>query len=227
MPTTDKFHSHQNKSSKPSIMWSAPPAITTMHAKFGARNLLTQNLGKLQTISCGKYHDLKEPQKVNTSQTNFHIADSATDISTALDNLAFAATTDRDIVAQLAANNKQLVETNKLLTIQLPKAMDNNSLLLKKLSSTSSIKPATNTSSKTVSYTAATSGGGTVQTIRLCGMEGKLRSQRILLDTQLPSRTQTQQQELAWQAWQPSRQSHTGRQQRRFQERKGMTHWGG
>jgi hypothetical protein len=105
-----------------------------------------------------EYHDLKEQQKVNTSQTNFHSATAVTDISSALDNLAFAATTDRDIVTQLAASNKQLVETNKILTEQLQKAMDNNSLLLKKLSSTSSIKPTTNTASKTVSYAAATSG---------------------------------------------------------------------
>jgi hypothetical protein len=45
-----------------------------------------------------EYHDLKEQQKVNTLQNNFQGANAAYDITTVLDNLALAATTNRDIV---------------------------------------------------------------------------------------------------------------------------------
>jgi hypothetical protein len=107
-----------------------------------------------------EYHDLKEQQKVNTLQTNFHSANAATDISSALDNLAFAATMDRDIVTQLiTASNKQRRNQQNPHRTTPKKAMDNNSLLIKKLSNTRSIKPTTNTASKTVSYVAAINSG--------------------------------------------------------------------
>lgn len=76
-----------------------------------------------KTFFAEEYHDLKEQQKVNTTQTNFHGANEVTDISMALDNLAMAATTDRDIVAQLTLSNKQLIEINTTLTAQLKTAM--------------------------------------------------------------------------------------------------------
>jgi hypothetical protein len=91
-----------------------------------------------KTYFAEEYHDLKEQQKVNTSQTQFHGANSVLDISTALDNLAMAATTDRDIVAQLTQSNKQLVEMNAILTAQLKNAMENNNLLIKKIGNTTS-----------------------------------------------------------------------------------------
>ena len=89
-----------------------------------------------KTYFAEEYHDLKEQQKVNTSQTQFHGANAVVDISTALDNLAMAATTDRDIVAQLTESNKQLVAMNTTLTAQLKSAMENNSMLIKKLGNT-------------------------------------------------------------------------------------------
>lgn len=52
-----------------------------------------------------KYHDLKEQQKVNQSQNNFHRATLVLEISTELDNLATATTTDPDIVSQLTESN--------------------------------------------------------------------------------------------------------------------------
>ena len=61
-----------------------------------------------------EYHNRKEQDKVNTAQNNFHSANSAVDITQALDNLAMAAISDRDIVAQLAKINKQLITTNKI-----------------------------------------------------------------------------------------------------------------
>ena len=80
-----------------------------------------------------EYHDLKEQQKVNTSQANFHTANAVMDISTALDNLALAATTDRDIVSQLTSTNQQLTATNKMLTEQLSAAIATNAQLVKQL----------------------------------------------------------------------------------------------
>ena len=44
-----------------------------------------------------------------------------------------AATTDRDIVAQLTQSNKQLAEMNTTLTAQLKSVMETNNSLIKKL----------------------------------------------------------------------------------------------
>jgi hypothetical protein len=83
-----------------------------------------------KTSFAAEYHDLKEQQKVNTNQSNFHGANAAIDISIALDNLAMTATTDRDIVAQLTKSNQQLTVANKLLT-------ETNAQLNKKINSIS------------------------------------------------------------------------------------------
>jgi hypothetical protein len=69
-----------------------------------------------------EYNDLKEQQKLNTNQNNFHGANSAIDLTTDIDYLAMAATTDREVMAQLTQTNQQLVETNKNLTEQLSQA---------------------------------------------------------------------------------------------------------
>ena len=100
-----------------------------------------------------EYHDLKEQQKANTLQSNFHGANSANsvlDISNALDNLAFAATTDRDIVAQLTTSNQKLVEMNTTLNAQLKQLMETNNNLIKKLGSSNDT--ATKPSALKVSY---------------------------------------------------------------------------
>ena len=79
-----------------------------------------------------EYHDLKEQQRLNMSQTNFHRANSVLYISSALDNLAMVVTTDQDIMAQLIQSNKQLVEMNTILTAQLKSVMETNNNLIKK-----------------------------------------------------------------------------------------------
>jgi len=86
-----------------------------------------------------EYHDLKEQQKVNTSQSNFHGANAAVDITTALDNLALAATQDRDIVQQLTITNQKLVATNQSLTEQLCQALLTNDKLVSKLGGTTPV----------------------------------------------------------------------------------------
>jgi hypothetical protein len=51
-------------------------------------------------------NELKEQQKLNTNQNNCHSASSAIDLNTAIDSLAMAATSDRDVMTQLTATNK-------------------------------------------------------------------------------------------------------------------------
>jgi hypothetical protein len=83
-----------------------------------------------------EYHDLKEQQKVNVQGNKFHNANAAIeaiDIGTALDNLALAATADRDIVTQLTAANHQLTLAVKQLTDQLQRALATNTTLVNKL----------------------------------------------------------------------------------------------
>jgi hypothetical protein len=70
-----------------------------------------------------KYHDLQEQKRINNTQTNFHGANSTIDWSSTLNNLALAATTDKDIVAQLTLGNQQLIAANKNLTEQLKTAI--------------------------------------------------------------------------------------------------------
>ena len=120
-------------------IWRKKPAIDKTWALF-------------KTYFAEEYHDLKEQQKVNTSQTNFHGANSVLDISGALDNLAMAATTDREIVAQLTSSNKQLADANKLLTDQLKSALETNNALVKRLGTTNAT-PTTSTNASTPKQT--------------------------------------------------------------------------
>ena len=81
-----------------------------------------------------EYHDLKEQQQENNSPANFHSANAAVDITSALDNLALAATSDRDSVALLTSAVKTLTE-------QLKQALATNATLASQISKTST--PAT------------------------------------------------------------------------------------
>jgi hypothetical protein len=66
---------------------------------------------------------------VKQSQNNFYGANSVLEISTALDNLAMAATMDWDIVPELTESNKQLTNTNKILIEQLKTSIEANTVL--------------------------------------------------------------------------------------------------
>ena len=103
-----------------------------------------------------EYHDLKEQDKVNNNQNNFHganatihnnihSANAAIDITQALDNLALAAISDRDIVNQLTKANQQLTETNTKLSIQLETALATNASLVAKIRATATPTTATTT----------------------------------------------------------------------------------
>ena len=84
---------------------------------------------------------------MNTAQKNFHSANSAVDITQALDNLAMAAISDCYIVAQLTKINQQLTTTNKILSEQLQTVLATNAALVAKLNaaptSSSATGPAT------------------------------------------------------------------------------------
>jgi hypothetical protein len=100
--------------------------------------LLDKTWPSFKRFFAAEYHDLKEQNKVNSSQSNFHSANAVMDISTALDNLAMAATNDRDLIAQLTATNQQLVATNQQLTEQLRKSIETTATLVKKMAQTPS-----------------------------------------------------------------------------------------
>jgi hypothetical protein len=69
-----------------------------------------------------EYNELKEQQKLNNNQNSFHGTNSAINLTTAIDSLAMAATSDRNVMTQLILTNKQLVQTIHQLTEQLGKA---------------------------------------------------------------------------------------------------------
>jgi uncharacterized protein (DUF433 family) len=98
------------------------------------RPLLQKTWALFKTFFASEYHDLKEQKRLNGTQSNFHNANQAVeltaDISTALDNLAMAATTDRDIVAQLTQANQALTAANRALTNQLQQALNTNATLV-------------------------------------------------------------------------------------------------
>ena len=97
-----------------------------------------------------KYHNRKEQNKVNTAQNSFHSANSAVNITQALDNLAMAAIYDRNIVAQLTKINQQLTTTNTNF-------LATNAALVAKLNAAPTAN--TKTGPTTMAPSAATSGG--------------------------------------------------------------------
>jgi hypothetical protein len=76
-----------------------------------------------KTFFAAEYNDLKQQQKLNNKQNNFHGANNAIDVNTAINSLAMAATSNRNVMTQLTLTNKQLVHTNQQLTEQLSKAL--------------------------------------------------------------------------------------------------------
>jgi len=111
-----------------------------------------QNLDDVQDFFATEYHDLREQQKLNSTQVGFHSANAAMEqvqIVSALDNLALAATTDRDIVAKLTAITTELAATNKSLTEQIKQLLATNAALVGRASTGTPATPATNTDGDT------------------------------------------------------------------------------
>ena len=104
-----------------------------------------------QSITIERNHD-----KVNTAQNNFHSTNFAVDITQALDNLAMAEISDRDIAAQITKINQQLTTTNNNLSEQLHTVLATNAALLAKLNAAPTANTATGPT--TMAPLAATSG---------------------------------------------------------------------
>ena len=103
------------------------------------------------------YHDRKEQDKANTPQNNVHSANSAVDITQALDNLAMAAISDRDIFSQLTKINQQLTIINTNLSAQLHTVLVTNATLVAKINAATTAS--TTATPSIIDPSAATSGG--------------------------------------------------------------------
>ena len=108
-------------------------------------------------LFAAKYHDCKDQNKVNTAQNNFHSANSAVDITQALENLAMAEISDRDIVNQLTNINQQLATTNANFCAQLQTFLATNAALVAKLNAATTAS--TIATPSTMDPYVATSGG--------------------------------------------------------------------
>jgi hypothetical protein len=87
------------------------------------RSIANRTWPQFKTFFANEYNDLKEQQKLNNNQNNFHGANNAMDLTTAIDSLAMAATSDRDVMTKLTLTNKQLVQTNQQLADHLTRLL--------------------------------------------------------------------------------------------------------
>ena len=69
------------------------------HARIGVAKQKIIKHGCISKKFAAEYHDHKEQDNVKTAQSKFHSANYAVDITQALDNLAMAAISHRDIFA--------------------------------------------------------------------------------------------------------------------------------
>ena len=70
-----------------------------------------------------------------------NLAHETTDVATALDNLALAATADRNIVTEIIATNRKLVDANTTLATQVKALVASNALLVATQGAASTTKP--------------------------------------------------------------------------------------
>jgi hypothetical protein len=70
------------------------------------RPVANRTWAAFKTFFSNEYNEIKEQQKLNTNQNNFHGANAAADLTTAMELLAMAATSDRDVMTQLTHTNK-------------------------------------------------------------------------------------------------------------------------
>ena len=89
------------------------------------------------------YHEIREQQRVSgdsgfNSENHAH---ETTDMATALDNMALAETADRNIVIDLIATNRKLVEANTTLDTQVKALVETNTLLAATQGAAATTKP--------------------------------------------------------------------------------------
>ena len=150
--------SWRNKSYRRHIMPSAPRVITMKPARsVGTQTRGWQNLGPFQAVLRRRISWLQETRQGEYGEKKFHSANSAVDITQALDNLAMAAISDRDIVAQLTKINQQLTTTNTNLNVQLQTVLATNAALVAKLNAATTAS--TTATSSIIAPSTATSWG--------------------------------------------------------------------
>ena len=90
-----------------------------------------------------EYHEIREQQRISgdAGYNSANIVHETTDMATALDNLVLAATADRNIVTDLIAKNRKLVDANTTLATQLKALEVINALLAATQGAASTTKP--------------------------------------------------------------------------------------
>ena len=95
-------------------------------SKWRKRNENTKTWIAFKTTFASEYHDLKEQQHFNASSMGYHTANAVTaqvpppmQLTEALDQLALATTSDREVLTQLTLANAELTKTNKKLVEQM------------------------------------------------------------------------------------------------------------
>ena len=78
------------------------------------------------------YHKIREQQRIlgDAGFNSAHLAQETIDTATALDNIALAATANRNIINDLIAINKTLVESNTTVVAQVKSLVATNALLV-------------------------------------------------------------------------------------------------
>ena len=90
-----------------------------------------------------EYHEIQEQQRVSEHAVcnSANLAHETTDMATALDNLVLAATSDRNIVTDLIAKNRKLVDANTTLATQVKALVATNALLSATQGTSATTKP--------------------------------------------------------------------------------------
>ena len=97
-----------------------------------------------------EYHEIREQQRV-LGEAGFNSANHShetTDMAAALDNLELAATADQNIVTDLIATNRKLVEANTTLATQVKALVATNALLAATQGAVATNKPHTATTKR-------------------------------------------------------------------------------
>ena len=78
-----------------------------------------------------EYHEIREQQRVSGDAgfNSANLAHETTDMATALENLALAATAYQNIVTDHIATNRKLVDANTTLATQFKALVETNALL--------------------------------------------------------------------------------------------------
>ena len=91
--------------------------------KWNKKNTTDKTWSNFNKLFADAYQNLKKQQEITVKHAVLHTANAAVAISSALDNMEMAATSDCNIISALTTRNVQLVSMNEYLTNQLNNAM--------------------------------------------------------------------------------------------------------